>query len=184
MGELSQIAFLLQWWFRRDMNMQKQNAPISFEVQIKSDLSLYSLDYAEACNELAGSISASLHPGNTAPFEEKSQRWRAVGNTVSNLTSPRFEPQISRSRDERVTARSTGRYHLRLDNETIKVCWQLKHVVAKVDKWHFSKNEIFIDFNLLTKTNFPEKKIALIFDQFSVIHSLICRTWQQGQIEI
>ena len=72
--------------------------------QIKSNLSLYSLDYAEACNELARPISASLRPGNTAPFEEMSQRWRAVGNTVSDLTGPRFEPQTSRSRDERVTA--------------------------------------------------------------------------------
>ena len=36
----------------------------------------------------------------------------------------------------------------------------MKHVVAKVDKLHFSKNEFFIDFNLLTKTNFPEKKIV------------------------
>ena len=77
--------------------------------QIKSNLSLYSLDYAEACNELAGPISASLRPGNTAPFEEMAQRWRAVGNTVSDLTGPRFEPQTSRSRDERVTARPTGR---------------------------------------------------------------------------
>ena len=42
-----------------------------------------------------------LRPGNTAPFEEMSQRWRAVGNTVSDLTGPRFEPQTSRSRDER-----------------------------------------------------------------------------------
>ena len=67
---------------------------------IKSNLSLYSLDYAEACNELAGPISASLRPGNTAPFQEMSQRWRAVGNTVSDLTGPRFEPQTSRSRDE------------------------------------------------------------------------------------
>ena len=75
-------------------------------VQIKSSLSLYSLDYAKACNELAGPISASLRPGNTAPFEEKLQRWRAVGNTVSDLTGPRFEPQTSHSRDERVTARS------------------------------------------------------------------------------
>ena len=31
------------------------------------------------------------------------QRWRAVDNTVSDLTGPRFEPQTSRSRDERVT---------------------------------------------------------------------------------
>ena len=76
--------------------------------QIKSNLSLYSLYYAEACNELAGPISASLRPGNTAPFEEMSQRWRAVGNTVSDLTGLRFEPQTSRSRDERVTARPTG----------------------------------------------------------------------------
>ena len=34
-----------------------------------------------------------------------SQRWRAVGNAVSDLTGPRFEPLTSRSRDERVTAR-------------------------------------------------------------------------------
>ena len=33
------------------------------------------------------------------------QRWLAVGNTVFNLTGPRFEPQTSRSTDERVTAR-------------------------------------------------------------------------------
>ena len=72
---------------------------------IISNLSLYSLDYAEACNELAGPISTSLRPGNTAPFEEMLQRWRAVGNTASDLTGPRFEPQTSRSRDESVTAR-------------------------------------------------------------------------------
>ena len=50
-----------------------------------------------------------IAPGNTASFEEMSQRWRVVGNTVSDLTGPRFEPQTSRSRDERVTARPTGR---------------------------------------------------------------------------
>ena len=52
----------------------------------------------------------TLHPGNTAPFEEMSQRWRVVGNTVFHLTGPRFEPQTIRSRDERVTARPTGRF--------------------------------------------------------------------------
>ena len=50
----------------------------------KSNLSIYSVDYAEACNELARPISASLRPGNTAPFEEMSQWWRAVGSTVSD----------------------------------------------------------------------------------------------------
>ena len=39
-----------------------------------------------------------------------SQRLRAIANTVSDLTSPRFEPQTSRSRDEHVTARPTNWY--------------------------------------------------------------------------
>ena len=75
------------------------------EFFFKSNLFLYSLHYAEACNEFAGPISASLRPGNIASFEETSQRWRVVGNTVSDLTGPRFEPQTSRSIDECVTAR-------------------------------------------------------------------------------
>ena len=54
------------------------------------------------CNEFAGPNSASLRPGNTAPFKEMSPGWRAVGNTVSDLTGTKFEPQTSRSRDERV----------------------------------------------------------------------------------
>ena len=49
-------------------------------------------------------------PGNTAPFEEMSQRWRAVGNTVANLTGPKFESLTYRSRDKRVTARPTGQF--------------------------------------------------------------------------
>ena len=51
----------------------------------------------------------------------------------------------------------------------------MKHVVAKLDKLQLSKNKFFIDFNLFTKTNFPQKKIVLIFNQFLVINSLICR---------
>ena len=37
------------------------------------------------------------------------QQWLAVGNSVFDLTDPRFEPQTSHSRDERVTARRTSR---------------------------------------------------------------------------
>ena len=48
-----------------------------------------------------------------------SQRWRAVGNTVFDLTGPRFEPQTSRSRDERVTARPTGRSRRVADMQTL-----------------------------------------------------------------
>ena len=73
-------------------------------TNIKANISLYSLYYAKSCSEFAEPISASLRPGNTASFEEMLQLWRAVGNTVSNLTGPRFEPQTSHSRDERVTA--------------------------------------------------------------------------------
>ena len=34
------------------------------------------------------------------------QRWRAVGNSVSDLTDPRFESQTSRSRNKRVPVRN------------------------------------------------------------------------------
>ena len=70
---------------------------------------IYSLYYAEACNELAGLISTTLRPGSKPSFKEMSQRWRAIGNTVSDLTGPRFEPRTSRSRDKRITARPTNR---------------------------------------------------------------------------
>ena len=63
---------------------------------VKSNLSVYSLYYAEACNEFAGPIS-SLRPDNTASFEEMIQRWQNVGKTVSDLTGPKFEPQTSSS---------------------------------------------------------------------------------------
>ena len=98
-----------------DNKLEAKNAPQVFnflhtdKAQGKSNLSLYSLQYTKACNELTGQISASLRLGNTAPLEEMSQRWRAVDNTVLDLTGLRFEPQTSRSRDERVIARPTGR---------------------------------------------------------------------------
>ena len=62
------------------------------------------LYYVEVCNELAGSISASLHLGNSGSFEEMLQRWRTIGNTVCDLTGAWFEPQTSFSRHERVIA--------------------------------------------------------------------------------
>ena len=41
---------------------------------IRSNLSLHSLYYTEACNELAGPISTSLLSCNSAPFKEMLQR--------------------------------------------------------------------------------------------------------------
>ena len=57
-----------------------------------------------------------IAPGQHRSSEEKSHRWRAVGNTVSDLTCARFEPQTSRPRGERDTARTTGRYRASYNN--------------------------------------------------------------------
>ena len=65
------------------------------------------LTQVEVCNEFVG-ITASMRLCNTA-FFEMLQQCRAIGNTASNLTGPRFEPHTSRFKDERVTARPTGR---------------------------------------------------------------------------
>ena len=82
------------------------------QFKIKSNISSLSLFYAEACNKYAGPISASLHPNIIAPLKEMLQRFRIVGDTVSDLTGPRFELQTFRSRDERVTDRPTGRFNI------------------------------------------------------------------------
>ena len=85
--------------------------PKQIRQYFKSNRSLYKLNYAKECNKFAGPISSSLRPGNnTARSKEISQRWRAISNVVSDLTGLRFEPQTSRSRDERVTVRPTGRF--------------------------------------------------------------------------
>ena len=39
-------------------------------------------------------------PNNVASFEQMLQRWRAVADSMSDLTGPRFEPRTSRSRDD------------------------------------------------------------------------------------
>ena len=71
-------------------------------------------------------IPMSLRPGNIVSFEDKSQRWRAVGNTVSDLTGPRFEPQTSRSRDQRVTARPTESLQIikSVDEQNGSLLWE------------------------------------------------------------
>ena len=58
-------------------------------------------------------ISAFLCPGrHSFIFEEISHRLQAVGNIVFELTGPRFEPQISRTRDEcSIIALPTDRYY-------------------------------------------------------------------------
>ena len=48
--------------------------------------------------------SPIVAPGQHSSYRRMPQRWQAAGNIVSDLTGLRFEPQTSRSRDERVTA--------------------------------------------------------------------------------
>ena len=57
---------------------------------IAHNLLLNPLYYVKVCNELAGPIFTSLHPGRTASFEEVLQWWRGVGNTVFDLITLRF----------------------------------------------------------------------------------------------
>ena len=63
------------------------------EVSENTKPSLYSRHYSEACNEWQDP-SRGLEPGQHS-FEETSQRWRAVGYTLSDLTGPGIEPRTS-----------------------------------------------------------------------------------------
>ena len=73
------------------------------------------------------------------------QRWQAVGNTVSDLIGPRFDPLTSSSRDERVTARPTGRlssnvvykiYRSFLRNQNTIIVLVKKHQFLSAWQWH------------------------------------------------
>ena len=67
------------------------NYPLILRVQIKSFIILAVLrrSVQRVCRAHLCVIAAA---GNTAPFEEMSQRWRAVVNALSDLTDPRFKP--------------------------------------------------------------------------------------------
>ena len=70
---------------------QKQFVCLFFVSNFPIKLS-YSLYYAKACNKFVGPILTALRLlGKTALFEEMPQKWQAIGNTVSDLTGPRFE---------------------------------------------------------------------------------------------
>ena len=71
----------------------------------KSNLSLYSLYYAEASNELRGPSPALLRPGNTCFFRRNVAAVASRWQHCVRFYCQRFEPQTSRSKDERVTAR-------------------------------------------------------------------------------
>ena len=59
--------------------------------------------------QMAGPFSAASRMGNITP-KKSSQRIRAVGNTLSNLTSPGFKPQTSRTNSNAFTIELTAGY--------------------------------------------------------------------------
>ena len=74
------------------------------KLHIKSNLSLYLQHYAKACNEFAGPIFASLRRTT-----QLISRKYCSGDEPLATSGSRFEPKTSCSRNERVTARPTGR---------------------------------------------------------------------------
>ena len=77
-------------------------------------------------------ISALMRPGNTAPFEEMSRGGEPL-TALSDLRAPRFEPQTSRSRDERVTAQTTSHIIKLAFNKSV-----VFETLFKFSKNHFS----------------------------------------------
>ena len=54
-------------------------------------------------------MSGVIWPAATQFLAKKCpQRWRAIGNTVSDLTGPRFELETTHCREERTIARPAG----------------------------------------------------------------------------
>ena len=78
-------------------------------LQIKIKPLLYSPYYAQACNELRGpSSQLSTWATQLRTPEKTSQRWQAVGDSVSDLTSAGIEPQTSRTASNVATTTPNG----------------------------------------------------------------------------
>ena len=88
-----------------------KNKFVGFTMLNKSNLSLFCiyLFYRTASRGGGAHLRVIVPAGNTAPFEEMFQQWRAVDTIAFDLTGPRFESQTSCSRNERVNARSIRR---------------------------------------------------------------------------
>ena len=87
--------FLFQQLWIQNLNIVCRAKPAKLLFDWYSNLSLS--NYAEACNELAGTfrVIAIALVDSATPFEEMPQRWRAGSNIVSDLIGLRFEPQTT-----------------------------------------------------------------------------------------
>ena len=68
-----------------------------------------------------------LAPGQHSS-EETSQRWRAVGHCVSNLTGPGIDTQTFRTESDVLITKLTDRFS---PNQKSYLCIGLKHFLAK-----------------------------------------------------
>ena len=73
------------------------------QILIKSNISLYSLNYTKAGNEFEGPITGLLQSGYIASFDENVAAVTSRWQDYVRFDSPRFELQAFRSRDERAT---------------------------------------------------------------------------------
>ena len=141
------------------LNVSKSTKPAFKLKSTEIKFLLYSLYYAEVCNEFVELISSSLHPSNTAPFKEMLQQWQAVGKTVSTLAGLRFKPQTSCSRDECVTYWPTAWKLL-----SVVMCWLIGIGISNRENRCFfgigirgNKNVLSLRFN----TAFFEALLAM-----------------------
>ena len=74
---------------------------------------IWSQEEKEKRVKVGGAHLASLHPYNAASFEEMLQQWWAVGNTVSDLTSPRFDLRFSAPETNTLLLEQLPEYYLK-----------------------------------------------------------------------
>ena len=125
---------------------------ISMLVKIKSNLSLYSLHYVEACNEFTGPFFASLH------LRQHSSRNATPLTALCPIRTknPRFEPQTYRSRDERVTARPTG-FDLNFPGAVLRLVLEKKKRLTTMNRKHKNGQP---DMSKITWNNRVDNKLA------------------------
>ena len=116
LGHSSDPTFL---WISYSLNLL---LVLSHQAEIKSFIILAVLRRNEL-RVYRAHLRVIAPAGNTAPFEEMLQGWRTVGNTVFNLTDPRFEPDL-RSNNWLIPSR--------VNNCTAKRLIQARDIVARM----------------------------------------------------
>ena len=98
-----QVIPIVIKWYLNQLNSLQSQAYKTFDEEIKN-LSTKVRKKTKKSNLPKRVTSGGAHLSGLAPgqhsSEEMSQRWRAVGDSASDLTSPRFEPKTSRANSD------------------------------------------------------------------------------------